>query len=208
MLSEVDINLEDITTKPPLFDVVVSDPFRRSVAEFIARVPLDVPTKASLPPIVVAELKLLDYDASKAVYIVSPELLEAPHESFGEVLTSVPLISDRELVSYSPKAKSELYRRVREMRAEGLSAKLEKLSSKTIVATLKDLPEGIYERYTIKIRVRRRISPEVRELIENSLTREFRLTRMVKRMEIVRDDRILAELENLMKSFTKKLKRY
>jgi hypothetical protein len=65
-------------------------------------------------------------------------------------------------------------------------------------------PDEIRDRYTIKIRIKRKLTPEIREILENRLTREFKITRMIKKMEIIRDEKIIIELEKILRSFSKR----
>ncbi|MEM1922008.1 MAG: hypothetical protein QW615_04810, partial [Desulfurococcaceae archaeon] len=69
---------------------------------------------------------------------------------------------------------------------------------------MKNIPDELKSRYGVKIRIRRKISPEIRELIESRVSKEYKLTRMIKRMEIIQDDRLLDELEKMMSDFMKK----
>lgn len=207
MESVLKTNLDDLRVKIPLFDVNIKNPFMYRVTDLSTNPPHNIPLRVDLTPLVSVDLKLLDYEIDKSVYIISPELLQAWISGFNDVLTSVPIIEES-ILNTTTIPREELEKRIKEFKLKELTIKPSKLDTKPITVFTKSIPEDLRSRYSIKLRVRRRIAPEVRELIENRLTKEYKLTRMVKKMEIIRDNRVIDELEKILINFTKKIKRY
>lgn len=201
-----EIEIDELRVKIPLFDINIKNPLKYSIRELVVSAPINIPSKIDLTPLITVDIKLLNYDVDQSIYIISPELLKPGANSFDDVLTTTPFIDER-VLNISQNVTNELNKKIKELKIRDIKFNLLKLESALYTAFVKTIPEEIRSKYSIKLRIRRRVSPEIRELIESSLTKEYKLTRMVKRMEIVRDDEVYAELEELINNFTKKLKR-
>lgn len=201
------IDINDLIVKIPLIDIDVKEPFKHKVSELTVSIPRDIPLKIDLTPIITVKIELLSYDIDKAVYLISPDLIRTYTDAFNELLTSVPIIEEN-ILNISKTIIDKIESLVKEKRLRELSIKIYRLNSKLETIFVKNIPDELKSRYGVKIRIRRKISPEIRELIESRVSKEYKLTRMIKRMEIIQDDRLLDELEKMMSDFMKKLKRY
>lgn len=200
------IELDDLRVKIPLFDINIKNPFIYRIIDLSTSPPYNIPYKVELTPLIKVEINLLDYEVDKSIYIISPELIQTWTSGFNDILTSVPFIEEN-ILNTSSTSREELEKKIKEFRLRELHIKPLKLDSKLLLTITKNIPENLRARYNIKLRIRKRISPEVRELIENRLTKEYKITRMVKKMEIIRDDIVINELEKKLINFTKKIKR-
>ncbi len=186
----------------PSFDVIVKDPFRYNVEEFKVEVPETPGVVARLPPIFRVEIPVIDV---KVEAELAPPSFDVWSSRFEDVMTSVPLITS-DLIMYSDGVKEALNKELKSRKLSTIEIKPEKLVIVLKRPLPKTIPEEARDRYSIKVRVKRELTPELREILESRLTKEFRVTRMIKKMEIIRDERTLRELEEFLKQVAKKLK--
>ncbi len=178
-----------IIVEPVLIDVIINDPFRVKINDVLVEPIYDMVVNVTLPPLLVVYPPELDIEV-KISYI---EDLSYTGVSFEDVLTAVPLISEIS-VTLPEEYKEVVEKRLKELMKITISTPVEKYSVEVKPLLIREVPEDLRDRFTIKIKIRS-ASPEIKEIIENRLTKEFRITRLVKRMEIIRDPRYLYELE-------------
>ena len=201
-----EIKLEELVTRIPSFDISVDNPFKTELSQLKTEIPYNVTVKADLPPLIKVEIPVIDKDIDELVYIISQDMFDFWSSSFEEVIASIPIFEE-ELVKYSSETKEALSKEIKSRRLVKLSVKPGKITIETKTPMQTNVPEDMRDRYSIKIRLKRGLTPEVRDIIENRLTKEFKITRMIKKMEIIRDEKIINELEKLLQLFSKKIKR-
>ncbi len=201
-----DTKLEELITRIPSFDISVSNPFKTELSQLKVEIPYNVAVKADLPPLIKVEIPVIDKDIDELVYIISQDMFDLWSSSFEEVIASIPIFEE-ELVKYNSETKEALSKEIKSRRLVKLSVKPGKITIEIKTPMQTNVPEDMRDRYSIKIRLKRGLTPEVRDIIENRLTKEFKITRMIKKMEIIRDEKIINELEKLLQLFSKKIKR-
>jgi len=189
----------------PVFDINVRDPFKYKISLLKTEPITSLVIVAKLPPLFKTEVPAIEI--GDLTYIVSPETLSSWRSSFEDIALGIPLLTS-DLVRINEKTRSVLDIELRYRVLSKISIEPRRIEIEIPRPLRKDLPEDVRDRYSIKIKVRRELTPELREIIENRLTKEFRITRMIKKMEIVRDERSLMELELILKDIEKKLKLY
>ncbi len=190
-----------ITVEVPLLDYTINDPFRIRLDEIKVEPILDLRVEATLPPLLPVEIPVIEED------LVHLSILEEYWEkgiSFDDVLTAVPSITG-ELVSFDKSKKNTLEQKLKYLRRAIVAEKPRVYRIEIRPIETRRLPEDIRDRFTIKLRIRRQLTPELKEIIENRLTKELRITRLIKRMEIVRDYRASMELELIISEIERRL---
>ncbi len=190
-----------ITVEIPEFDVKVYDPLSTKLEELLVKPPLPIPLKIELPPIISVEPPFIETESPIAQ--IPLESLSIGETGFDDLVTAVPIITD-ELVRITPDYRRRIEKVLRKRRISGLKLVFKRILVRIPVQYVKGLPRDIYKPYEIKLRLRR-VSPEIREILENRITKEFRTTRMIKRMEVISDPRSLAELETILHSLERRL---
>ncbi len=187
----------------PLFDVEVNNPFSIDPKNMKIEPVYDIIVEAKLPPLFKIDLPYIE--VKELAYIVSPETVSSWRSSFEDLAVGVPVLSQK-LIEAPSYIKEDLDKKIRMKKLSGVKIEPEKIEIKIHRASRKDVPEDMREQYSIKIRLKKEITPEIREILESRLTKEFKITRMVKKMEIIRDERALTELELLLRDIAKKLR--
>jgi len=200
-----EVKLEELVTRIPSFDISVDNPFKTELSQLKTEIPYNIAVKADLPPLIKVEIPVIDKDIDELVYIISQDMFDFWSSSFEEVIASIPIFEE-ELVKYSSETKEALSKEIKSRRLVKLSVKPGKITIEIKTPMQTNVPEDMRDRYSIKIRLKRGLTPEVRDIIENRLTKEFKITRMIKKMEIIRDEKIINELEKLLQMFSKKIK--
>lgn len=193
----------------PYIDVEVNDPLSIKVEDVRIALPiLSIDVKASLPQIIPVEIPVIN--AEELFQLVNPELIRYGKSSFDDTIAVVPTITTS-LFSFEEGVKEKLLNEVRNIQSKRVVVKTELagLEINIPIYQVSELPHELRERHSLKIKFgKQALTPEIREFIEERLTREFKITRIVKKMEIVDNEPNLTELEFIMKDFLKKLKRY
>ena len=200
-----EVKLEGLVTRIPSFDISVDNPFKTELSQLKTEIPYNIAVKADLPPLIKVEIPVIDKDIDELVYIISQDMFDFWSSSFEEVIASIPIFEE-ELVKYSSETKEALSKEIKSRRLVKLSVKPGKITIEIKTPMQTNVPEDMRDRYSIKIRLKRGLTPEVRDIIENRLTKEFKITRMIKKMGIIRDEKIINELEKLLQMFSKKIK--
>ncbi len=185
----------------PLIDYAINDPFRVKLEEILVEPIMDLRIEAALPPIVIVEPPLLSGE------LVRLSIIEEFWEkgiSFDDVLTAVPMIN-RQLIIVSKKKIEVLERKLKYLRRIIVTEKPRIYRVEIKPIQRRNVPDDLRNAFTIKIKIRRELTPESKEIIENRLTKELRITRLVKRMEIVRDYRASLELELILSEIERRL---
>ncbi len=182
-----------IIVEPPAIDVFVSDPFRLKPPDIVVDPITDLSIRVELPPLLTAHPPIFDIE----VRISYLEEYFTTGVSFEDVITAIPSLESI-TVNLPEEYKPRLEKKLKELLHVVLPESIERIKVDVKPTFIKNVPDDLRERYTVKIKIRGTISPEVKEIIENRLTKEFRITRLIKRMEIVRDPRYLYELEILL----------
>ncbi len=185
----------------PLIDYAINDPFRVKLEEILVEPIMDLRIEAALPPIVIVEPPLLSGE------LVRLSIIEEFWEkgiSFDDILTAVPMIN-RQLIIVSKKKIEVLERKLKYLRRIIVTEKPRIYRVEIKPIQRRNVPDDLRNAFTIKIKIRRELTPESKEIIENRLTKELRITRLVKRMEIVRDYRASLELELILSEIERRL---
>ncbi len=185
----------------PLIDYTINDPFRIKLEEILVEPIMDLRVEATLPPIIIVEPPLLSGE------LVRLSIIEEFWEkgiSFDDVLTAVPMINE-ELFTVSKKKIEIVERKLRYLRRVIVTEKPRIYRVEIKPIQRRNVPDDLRNAFTIKIKIRRELTPELKEIIENRLTKELRITRLVKRMEIVRDYRASLELELIISEIERRL---
>ncbi len=185
----------------PLIDYAINDPFRVKLEEILVEPIMDLRIEAALPPIVIVEPPLLSGE------LVRLSIIEEFWEkgiSFDNILTAVPMIN-RQLIIVSKKKIEVLERKLKYLRRIIVTEKPRIYRVEIKPIQRRNVPDDLRNAFTIKIKIRRELTPESKEIIENRLTKELRITRLVKRMEIVRDYRASLELELILSEIERRL---
>ncbi len=185
----------------PLIDYAINDPFRVKLEEILVEPIMDLRIEAALPPIVIVKPPLLSGE------LVRLSIIEEFWEkgiSFDDVLTAVPMINQR-LIIVSKKKIEVLERKLKYLRRIIVTEKPRIYRVEIKPIQRRNVPDDLRNAFTIKIKIRRELTPELKEIIENRLTKELRITRLVKRMEIVRDYRASLELELILSEIERRL---
>lgn len=201
------IDIKELVVRVPSFDINVNEPFNIDLRDLMIEIPTNIDYKVELPPLLKVEIPVIEKDIDELVHIISQDIFTYSGSSFDDVITSVPILEDM-LVKYDEDTKEKLVEKIKNMTMVKLSFKPGKIIVEITSPIKIGIPREIHERYSIKVKISRRITPEVRELIENRLTREFKITRMIKKMEIIREEKIIYELEKMLRKFSKKIRRY
>ncbi|OYT38977.1 MAG: hypothetical protein B6U89_04905, partial [Desulfurococcales archaeon ex4484_58] len=193
---EYEVKIAILPVKIPVFDLQVNNPFSIKIKDLRVEIPVSVVVETKLPPIFKLETPTIE--VKELAYIVSPEDIENWRSSFEDLATSVPVIREP-LLTILDHTKELLDKEIRSRKLKEIKIEPKRIEIKIERPMRKDLPGEIHDRYSIKIRIRRELTPEIREILESRLTKEFKITRMIKKMEIIRDERTLTELEILLR---------
>lgn len=198
----------ELVVKVPSFDVKISDPFtvdlRSVVTEKIAL--FDV--RIALPPLLSVEVPLITASVDEMIQVAYWNPATAYYTGFDEVLTAVPLIAEDNLVSINQVAVRKLKEAVKERLLVKLEIKPNKIIIEPLTPRIKSLPSEVRDMYAVKVRLKLGIPEELREILENKLTREFKITRMIKRMEVIPSEEIFSKLRSLLKAYLKTRERW
>jgi len=198
----------ELVVKVPSFDVKISDPFtvdlRSVVTEKIAL--FDV--RIALPPLLSVEVPLITASVDEMIQVAYWNPATAYYTGFDEVLTAVPLIAEDNLVSINQVAVRKLKEAVKERLLVKLEIKPNKIIIEPLTPRIKSLPSEVRDMYAVKVRLKLGIPEELREILENKLTKEFKITRMIKRMEVIPSEEIFSKLRSLLKAYLKTRERW
>jgi len=200
------IDVKDIVVNIPGIDVRISDPFNIDLNQLLLTPIVNLDVKISIHPILTVDIPVIDKSVDDMVNIIGYNLVDFTNMSFDDVLTNVPLI-DREVVSYNDEVKDWIQRYLNREFVLKLEIKPSKIVFEKIAPSRITIPSAIGEKYAIKLKLSKIPQYELKEILESGLTKELKITRMIKRMEIVKDHRIIYELEKLHELYYKKLKR-
>lgn len=197
-----------VRIEPPSFDVSIGNPFSVKIEEL--KVDLrgfNIKVEVKLPEVLKTDVPSINVD--NLFRIVSPDLLRYGKSSFDDITTTPPIIQDK-VFTIGGEGVSRISSVIREAKLKrvALTTEASAISINIPQYGLIELSEVTKGRYTIRIKLGKQFTPEIKDIIEERLTKEFKITRIMKRMEIVENERDLLELEFLMKSFMKKLKRF
>lgn len=193
----------------PEIDIEINDPFSIKIEDIRISLPLlPIEVKASLPQIIPVDIPVVSRD--ELFQLVNPDLIRYGKSSFDDVIAVVPIITTP-LASYEESVKEKLVDTIKSIQSRRIAIKTELTGLEINIPTYQiiDFPQEIRDRHTLKIKfTNKTLTPEIREFIEERLTKEFKITRIVKKMEIIDNESNLTELEFVMKDFLKKIKRY
>ncbi|MEM0355424.1 MAG: hypothetical protein QXT88_03425 [Desulfurococcaceae archaeon] len=193
----------------PEIDIEINDPFSIKIEDIRISLPLlPIEVKASLPQIIPVDIPVISRD--ELFQLVNPDLIRYGKSSFDDVIAVVPIITTP-LASYEESVKEKLVDTIKSIQSRRIAIKTELTGLEINIPTYQiiDFPQEIRDRHTLKIKfTNKTLTPEIREFIEERLTKEFKITRIVKKMEIIDNESNLTELEFVMKDFLKKIKRY
>ncbi|MEM1918816.1 MAG: hypothetical protein QXP72_02235 [Desulfurococcaceae archaeon] len=193
----------------PEIDIEINDPFSIKIEDIRISLPLlPIEVKASLPQIIPVDIPVVSRD--ELFQLVNPDLIRYGKSSFDDVIAVVPIITTP-LASYEESVKEKLVDTIKSIQSRRIAIKTELtgLEINIPIYQIIDFPQEIRDRHTLKIKfTNKTLTPEIREFIEERLTKEFKITRIVKKMEIIDNESNLTELEFVMKDFLKKIKRY
>jgi len=193
----------ELVVKVPSFDVKVSDPFTVDLRSVIAEKIALFDVKIALPPLLSVEVPLITASVDEMVQIAYWNPATAYYTGFDEVLTAVPMIAEDNLVFISEASVSKLKEAVKERLLVKLEIKPNKIVIEPLTPRVKSLPSEVRDVYAVKVRLKRGIPEELREILESKLTKEFRITRMMKRMEVIPSEEIFSKLRSLLKAYSK-----
>jgi hypothetical protein len=191
-----------ITVEIPEFDVRVHDPLSIRLEELLVKPSLPLPLRIGLPPIISVEPPLIETETPIAQ--IPLESLSIGETGFDDLVTAIPVITG-ELVRIAPDYRRRVEKILRRRKISGLKLVFKRVFIEVPVQYVKGLPRDVRKPYEIRLRLRR-VSPEIREILENRITKEFRVTRMIKRMEVISDTRSLTELEMILRDVERKLR--
>ncbi|MEM1760855.1 MAG: hypothetical protein QXT47_04155 [Desulfurococcaceae archaeon] len=193
----------------PEIDIEINDPFSIKIEDIRISLPLlPIEVKASLPQIIPVDIPVVSRD--ELFQLVNPDLIRYGKSSFDDVIAVVPIITTP-LASYEESVKEKLVDTIKSIQSRRIAIKTELtgLEINIPIYQIIDFPQETRDRHTLKIKfTNKTLTPEIREFIEERLTKEFKITRIVKKMEIIDNESNLTELEFVMKDFLKKIKRY
>ncbi|MEM1662355.1 MAG: hypothetical protein QW073_02965 [Desulfurococcaceae archaeon] len=193
----------------PEIDIEINDPFSIKIEDIRISLPLlPIEVKASLPQIIPVDIPVVSRD--ELFQLVNPDLIRYGKSSFDDVIAVVPIITTP-LASYEESVKEKLVDTIKSIQSRRIAIKTELTGLEINIPTYQiiDFPQETRDRHTLKIKfTNKTLTPEIREFIEERLTKEFKITRIVKKMEIIDNESNLTELEFVMKDFLKKIKRY
>jgi len=193
----------ELVVKVPSFDVKVSNPFTVDLRSVIAEKIALFDVRVALPPLLSVEVPLITASVDEMVQTAYWNPATAYYTGFDEVLTAVPLVTEDNLVFISEAITSKLKEAVKERLLVKLEIKPNKIVIEPLTPRIKSLPSEVRDMYAIKVRLKRGIPEELREILESRLTREFRITRMIKRMEVIPSEEIFSKLRSLLKAYSK-----
>lgn len=193
----------------PYFDIEINDPFTVKVEDIrISLTLLSIDVKASLPQLIPVDTPVIN--ATELIQLINPDLIRYGKSSFDDVIAVIPTLATS-LLLIEDNIKEKLINEVRKIQSRRVTVKTEAsgLEINIPVYQINELPSEARDRYSVKIKItRRNITPEIKEFIEERLTKEFKITRIVKKMEVIDNETNLMELEFVMRDFLKKIKRY
>ncbi len=185
----------------PFLDYTINDPFHLKLSDIVVEPITGIRIEVELPPIYLVEPPIIEEELIR-ITIIEEYLIRGI--SFEDVLTAVPMIYN-ELVTVTDHAKKRLEHIIKKMRRIMVTEPLTRFEIRVRPLEKKNIPEEIRDSFGIKIRIKKDVSPELREILMDRLTKELKITRLVRRMEIVRDDRYLIELEILLREIERRL---
>jgi len=198
----------ELVVKVPSFDVKVGNPFtvdpRSVVTEKVAL--FDV--RVALPPLLSVEVPLITARVDEMIQLAYWNPAIAYYTGFDEVLAAAPMITENNLVFISEVAVNKLKEAVKELLLVKLEIKPNKIVIEPLTPRVKSLPSEVRDMYAIKVRLKRGIPEELREVLESRLTREFKITRMIKRMEVIPSEEVFSKLRSLLKAYSKTRERW
>ncbi|MEM4758620.1 MAG: hypothetical protein QXX10_02945, partial [Desulfurococcaceae archaeon] len=184
----------------PEIDIEINDPFSIKIEDIRISLPLlPIEVKASLPQIIPVDIPVVSRD--ELFQLVNPDLIRYGKSSFDDVIAVVPIITTP-LASYEESVKEKLVDTIKSIQSRRIAIKTELTGLEINIPTYQiiDFPQETRDRHTLKIKfTNKTLTPEIREFIEERLTKEFKITRIVKKMEIIDNESNLTELEFVMK---------
>jgi len=185
----------------PFLDYCINNPFHLKLNDIVVEPIIGIRIRVELPQIYLVEPPFIEGELIR-ITIIEEYLIRGI--SFEDILTAVPIIRD-ELVIVSDHAKKRLEQTIKQMHRITVTEPLTRFEIRVRPIEKKNIPEEIRDSFGIKIKIKKEVSPELREILLDRLTKELKITRLVRRMEIVRDDRYLIELEILLREIERRL---
>jgi len=201
------IDVKDIIVNIPGIDIRVSDPFNIDLNQILITPIINLDVKINIHPILTVDIPVIDKSIDDMVNIVGYNPFDFTNINFDDVLTSVPLI-DREVVAYNDEVKDKIQRYLSREFILKLEIKPNKIVFEKATPSRINIPTTIGEKYAIKLKLSKIPQSELKEILESGLMKELKITRMIKRMEVVKDHWIIYELEKLHELYNKRLKRH
>ncbi len=185
----------------PFLDYTINDPFHLKLSDIVVEPIIGVRIWVELPPIYLVEPPTIEGEFIRLA-IIEEYLIRGI--SFEDVLTAVPIIHN-ELLIVTDHTRKRLKHIIKMMHRIMVTGPLTRFEIRVKPLEKKNIPGEIRDLFEIKIRIKKGISPELREILLDRLTKKLKITRLIRRMEIVRDDRYLIELEILLREIERRL---